>query len=188
MATLAADAALFAGAERTGLAVTGQAPPLKSWTEHSAKFIFVISRFFQKTGRQNQRSQVGQGVTPLDQGRTFEGNATELIHAEEEADAMAFAADYGMNGQSQLSFSGTRDREFELLIGSADLVRDLAIAFGFLLIEMERQKVGARSVPRIGHRGPALRIGDVSMAGPAHFRTGILILIPCSAGAQHGEA
>ena len=188
MTTLASDAALFASAERTRLAVTGQAPLLESWTQHSAEFIFMISRFFQKAGRQNQRSQMGQRVTPLDQRRTFEGNATDLIHGEEEADAMALATDYGMNGHHQLSFSGTRHGEFELLIGSADFVRGLAIAFGFLLIEMERQKSGTPTVPRIGHRGLALRSREVSMAGPAHFRAGILILISVSAGTQCGEA
>src|SRR5579863_3712110 len=188
MTALASDAALFAGAERTRVAVTGQAPPLERWTQHSAQFIFTISRFFQKAGRQNQRSLVRQRVTPLDQGRAFEGNASHLIHAEEKADAMALAPDYGTNRRRQLFFSGARHREFELLMGSADFVRGLAIALSFLFSEMERQQGGARSVPRIGHRGLALRIGEVSMAGPAHFRAGILILIPFSAGARCGEA
>src|SRR5579872_952981 len=113
MATLAPDAALFAGAERTRLAVTIQAPPLESRTQHSAEFILMISRFFQKAGGHNQRSQGGQRVTPLDQRHALEGSATDLIHAEEEADAVALAADYGMNGNCQLSFSGARHPEFE---------------------------------------------------------------------------
>src|SRR5580658_250648 len=74
MTTLASDPALFTGAERIRLTMTIQAPPLERRTQRSPEFIFIVSRLFQKAGRQNQRSRAGN-VTSLNQRRTFEGNA-----------------------------------------------------------------------------------------------------------------
>jgi hypothetical protein len=81
MTALTPNTTQFGRAQRTRLAVAGQAPQLECWTQHPAEFIFPIPGFiFAEAWGENQRNAMRECVAGLNERGSREGEAAKSIH------------------------------------------------------------------------------------------------------------